>query len=511
MPVWMDRHKATLQMIFSGLLLGLSAPGFGLWPLTWVALIPAFMACRNQPSTKMRFGYGLGLGAAFGGLYYLWFFDLHPLAWLGFGEWESRLITLAGWLLLVLETALVTGLLLAVYGKLSLGKLGGWLRVGLFPLVWVLGFGLLNLTPLSLPWAQLEYTQASVWPMRFLAGLVSGSGVAALVVLHNCLWAEWFQGKMAVKKAFSGTDAGLALYSVFPFLLPLILSGLNALPEPTWNPRPWPIPVAVIQGNLPIETIRSGALDQKTIDKSYILPLQGVQWPVNTLLIYPEEGAAPGWTPVAMPYKNLKLFRLMALARQCHLYIAVGVSSIDSRNHRYNSLALITPDEAVLPEASVQFYHKRRLVPFGEFTPYGWGTLLTQVLNNLQVDYTTPYDAGLTSPLLQAGPVRLGGLICFELIDSAPWLGGFAQHYRQQGADLLINSSNLGWFHQNPLLENQFLAIGQLRAAETHLPLVISSNTGISAIISSQGQLLQQTHPNGQKEAKSQIIFYNGK
>jgi apolipoprotein N-acyltransferase len=85
------------------------------------------------------------------------------------------------------------------------------------------------------------------------------------------------------------------------------------------------------------------------------------------------------------------------------------------------------------------------------------------------------------------------------------------RQYKQQGADLLINSSNLGWFHQNPLLEAQFLAIGQLRAAETHLPLVISSNTGISAIISNQGELLQQTHPNGQKQAKSQIIFYNGK
>jgi apolipoprotein N-acyltransferase len=412
MPPWKNSLKPNLQMILCGLLLGLSAPGYSLWPLAWVALVPALLACQTQPSAKSRFGYGFSLGAAFAGLYYLWFFDLHPLAWLGFGEVESRLITLAGWLLLVMETAIVTGGLFAIYGRLRYG----WQRIVLFPMLWVLGFAALNLTPMALPWAQIEYTQAGVWPMRLLAGILSGSGITALVILHNCLWAEWFQRKQNAPTFPKLKAAWIAL----PLLAPLIIGVLNTFSEPNLDPRPWPIPVAVIQGNLPIETIRSGALDQKTIDESYIQPLQGMHWPPGTLLIYPEEGVAPGWTPVNAPYKNLKMFRLMALARQLHLYIAVGVSSYDSENRRYNSLALITPDEKVLSEASVQFYHKRRLVPFGEFTPYGLGDGLTQVLNSLNVDYTTPYDSGLTSPLLQAGSTRLGGLICFELIDNAP-------------------------------------------------------------------------------------------
>lgn len=484
-----------------GLLLGLSSPGYGLWPLAWMALIPALRQCQTQPSTKARLGYGLSLGAAFAGLYYLWFFDLHPLAWLGFGEVESRLVTLAGWLLLIGETALVTGLLFLLYDKLK----PGWIRALSFPLLWVLGFALLNLTPMALPWAQLEYTQAALWPTRAMAGILSSSGLAVALLLHNSLWAEWF----AINKP---TDRKWLLFqAIGPLLFPVLLALLNQLPEPLYRPQAWPIPVAVIQGNLPIETIRSGALDRETIETSYIQPIQNQKWPNGTLLVYPEEGVVPGWTPDQTPYQNRLMFELMELAQLKHLYIAVGVSSKDAKNRRYNSLAVITPDEDVSPEASVQFYHKRRLVPFGEFTPYGLGDLLTQLLNSLNIDYTTPYDAGIDSPLLKAGKTKLGGLICFELIDSAPIFGGFSREYQQQGANLLINSSNLGWFHQNPLLEAQFLAIGQIRAAETHLPLVISSNTGISAIISNQGKILQQTHPNRQNQAKSQVIFYNGK
>jgi len=505
MPIWKQFFSPIRTMILIGLLLGLAAPGYGLWPLTWVALIPALQACQTQPRAKLRFGYGFCVGALFAGLYYLWFFDLHPLAWLGFGELESRLITLAGWLLLMAETALIFGLLFALYGRLK----AGWQRVILFPALWVLAFALLNLTPMALPWAQLEYTQAAIWPLRYVASILSGSGLAGLIVLHNCFWAEGEALVQVFRRAFKQNEP---LYKLIGALVFPMLIGLIALqPEPQWNHRPWPIPVAVIQGNLPIETIRSGALDRETIERSYIQPLRKVNWPAGTLLVYPEEGVAPGWTPVKSPYKNRMMFELMALARQRHLYIAVGVSSKGAQGQKHNSLAIITPDEAVLPEKSVQFYHKRRLVPFGEFTPYGLGDALTKMLASLNVDYTTPYDAGINSPLLQAGKAKIGGLICFELIDSAPGFGGFARQYQQQGANLLINSSNLGWFHQNPLLEAQFLAIGQLRATETGLPLVISSNTGISAIISGQGQILQQTHPNRENEAKSQVIFYNGK
>lgn len=428
-------------------------------------------------------------------MYCLWFFDLHPLAWLGFSDIGSHLVTLAGWLLIATEGGLIAGILMLLYRHLP----AGWSRVVLFPILWVFGFALLNCTPMALPWAYLEYTQASLWPIRWLAGWISGSGIAALMVLHNTLWAEQFR-----TRNLRDSSARQSAAQWLPVaLIPLLISGLQAVPPPHPKPSSWPIPIAIVQANLPIEVIRSGQLNPRIIEPAYLQPIRKFNLPAGSLLVYPEEGVVPGWTPVDQPYQNPMMLRLALLAREKQIYIAVGISSVDAQDRRFNSIALISPDTP-----NIQYYHKRRLVPFGEVTPYGLGNALTNLLASLNVDYSTPYNAGLESPLLHAGHAGIGGLICFELIDSAPIIGGYAEQYRKQGANLLINSSNLGWFHENPLLESQFLAIAQLRAAETHLPLVVSSNTGISAILSPQGDILRRTIPNGHAQPKSQIVFY---
>lgn len=54
--------KYPLQMAFCGLLLGLSAPGINLWPLAWVALIPALLWSARIDSKKRLFMGGFLLG-----------------------------------------------------------------------------------------------------------------------------------------------------------------------------------------------------------------------------------------------------------------------------------------------------------------------------------------------------------------------------------------------------------------------------------------------------------------
>jgi apolipoprotein N-acyltransferase len=58
---------------------------------------------------------------------------------------------------------------------------------------------------------------------------------------------------------------------------------------------------------------------------------------------------------------------------------------------------------------------------------------------------------------------------------------------------LIVNASNLGWFHDNPQLARQFLAIQQQYAAEFRLPVVLATNSGLSAIVSSNGTILKQS------------------
>ncbi len=484
-------------MLTLGVLMALGAPGFGLWMLPWLALIPLLLWVDRQTDLKTIFWGGLLWGFGYHGLFCLWFFDLHPLTWLGFDEISSRLVTLAGWLLIAVEGGLLGGGLMLGYRKLT----QGWQRLVLFPILWVFAFSMLNWTPLALPWALLEYTQAPLWPMRWLAGIISGSGLTLLLVFHNVFWAQWLSTRGA-------WQPGKAMVSALPALLAPGLVGLLALwPFPV-KPGPWPMPVAVIQANLPIEIIRSASLNREIIGPDYLDPPRKVDFPPGTLLVYPEEGVVSGWVPMETPLENPIMAQLQQLSDNKQLLIAVGVSAVDAKERRYNAIALLQPKRESLQEASVQFYRKRRLVPFGEYTPYGLNAPLTQLLNALKIDYSTPYQSGDTAPLLDVGATKVGGLVCFELIDSAPLFGGFARQYGHQGAQLLINTSNMGWFHQNPLLEAQFLAIGQIRAAETGLPLVMSSNTGISAILSSHGDILIQTRPDQAQAGVTQMIVY---
>jgi apolipoprotein N-acyltransferase len=484
-----------LWMALFGMLLGLSAPGYNHWWLAWLSIAPALLWAYRGDTLKQRVWGGFWFGFCFQAIYCAWFFDLHPLTWLGFDEISSRLVTLAGWLLIGAEGGLLTSLFFGLAGR----KQPFVLRLLGLPLAWISLFALLNATPLALPWGLLEYTQAGVWPLRWLAGQLGGLGVTALLVFFAILLAESLQ---SVTAAHSKLRPKLSLFSLL--CVPAILALLNALPEPR-NLRSLPMPLAIVQANLPIELIRSGQLTLREIDPAYLQPIQTRNFPAGSLILLPEEGAVPGLVNLDTPLSNPLLEQLAHLAQQKSVYIAVGISSHSSNGRLFNSIALL-PGTKTEP---IRFYHKRRLVPFGEYTPYQLGAALSSILQTFQVDYSAPYSMGQSTQPLVAGKYQLGGLVCFELID-----GWFSQAYRKQNVELLINLSNLGWFHQNPLIEAQFLAIGQLRAAESKTPLAIASNTGISAILSSTGAILKQSQPLPPSQARpknwqGQVLFYN--
>src|ERR1043166_3698540 len=116
------------------------------------------------------------------------------------------------------------------------------------------------------------------------------------------------------------------------------------------------------------------------------------------------------------------------------------------------------------------FYHKQHLVPFGETIPMIPSSWFESFLSHLGLSYHFVFWPGEhQKPFKFQGPLDgqskkpfyIGSLVCFELI-----YPDLVKHYRQQGVDLIVNSNNLGWFHGNPLLAKQFLAIGQVRASE---------------------------------------------
>jgi apolipoprotein N-acyltransferase len=485
---------ALLGLAVAGGVLGLSAPGPGLWPLAWVGLVPLLLWVMGCSSLHYAVLGGLSFGLAYHLVYLQWFVGLHPLTWIGFSPELSVVVCLAAWLFAAGCGAVITGLftvcmrlLMVVDGKARLHCLL------IIPLLWVLVQTFGQRTTVGLPWAYLEYTQMA-WPIaREAVAILGTTGLGYVIVLCNLGLAYCW------RMTASRLTRGLASVAWLGLIAAIVYGSAdwgNTLPKP-----PLPVPVALVQGNLSIETIRAAALPLSTVEKAYLNPLQRLSLPPGALLVLPEEGVFPSALVESSAAKDPMLHWFMRYSRAKQVAVMAGATGLMEKPEglvsssdwlAYNSLVFIPP------EASSRFYHKRLLVPFGERLPELLPGLSAEaiqaMLKSVGVDFSPGFQAGTRQPLLSwassasGSSVHIGPLICFEGI--YPEL---VMDYQARGANLLVNTSNLGWFHAHPMIEEQFLAIHQAMAAQARLPIVLATNSGVSAIISSDGSILRRS------------------
>ncbi len=142
----------------------------------------------------------------------------------------------------------------------------------------------------------------------------------------------------------------------------------------------------------------------------------------------------------------------------------------------YNGFLVLNGDGRVLST-----YDKHHLVPFGEYLP------LKPVLSRLgfrQVVDTIPgFEIGPGPRTLSIpGAPSAGIAICYEIIFS----GAVVDSDDRPG--FLINVSDDGWFGKSSG-PHQHLAIARMRAIEENMPLVRSTNSGISALVDRFGRV----------------------
>jgi apolipoprotein N-acyltransferase len=179
----------------------------------------------------------------------------------------------------------------------------------------------------------------------------------------------------------------------------------------------------------------------------------------------------------AMRTRAWKVQASQLLGTECEVIDEHGNVS----NH-YNSAVLIP-----LGNDPADQYDKIHPVPFGEYLPLrDWLPFMK---------YFSPYGpdwngvgSGERLTRFELGKYRFGVLICNE--DADPVLG---RAYGSEGndgpaVDFLINISNDGWF-ANSCEHEQHLAICRFRAIECRRAIARSVNTGISAIIDSNGRV----------------------
>jgi apolipoprotein N-acyltransferase len=179
---------------------------------------------------------------------------------------------------------------------------------------------------------------------------------------------------------------------------------------------------------------------------------------------------------------------LAALARRNEGDLLLGVATRSGPRSFYNSVVTL----GLSPR---QVYHKTHLVPFGEFVPPGFDWLM-QMVEVPMSDFSR--GAPAPAPLAVAG-LRVAVNVCYE--------DAFGDEIaaRLPRANLLVNVSNVAWFGDS-LAPAQHLQIARMRAIETGRMHLAATNTGITAAIDRDGQVLARLpqYTEGRLEVRAQ-------
>ena len=450
---WRSYGSDILSLLAGGSVPLAFAP-FAWFPLAILAPAVLFTLWYHTTSPYRAFSRGLLFGIGMFGFGVSWvvvsFHQFGGMPLLG-----SLALTAAFVLILALYIALLGGLLIRWFPKHH-----AFLTFTIIlPATWTLIEWLRGWLFTGFPWLSLGYSQIDS-PLRGFAPLLGVYGVSWLVVLTAGLLAYgWHYPKFAWR---------IGLIAIVIWLGGWLLSRLSWT-QPSGNP----IQVALLQGNIPQEF--------KWLT-SYQLPSMARYLQLSQanrdadLIIWPE-------TAIPLFYHDVSTYvpdfwEQLALEQQTYqtdFLIGIPVMAADGKTY-FNSVMSISNQPG--------FYYKHHLVPFGEYIPFqAWLGNLLQWLNVP----LSEFSAGqLPQPHLVSSGQALGVSICYE--DA---FGDLIRH-SLPAATLLVNVSNDAWFGSS-IAPHQHLEIARMRALESGRYLLRTTNTGISAVIDAQGQIVKRT------------------
>ncbi|MCA1300495.1 apolipoprotein N-acyltransferase [Stappia indica] len=453
-----------LLAALGGALAALAMPPFGWFPvlalsfpaLVW--LLDGAIAPGARLAARARAGFVLGWWFGFG-------FHLAGLWWIGRAflvdaQLHAWMIPLAV-LLLPAGLAIFTGLGVALAAAIWRD---GWGRLLALALA-LAGADALRGNVLSgFPWNTWGYAFGDVLWLAQPAALVGVYGLGLLVTLVFCSLAGFAEPG-------GGRRAGVAGVLLF-----LAIGGFGAARlTQAGPPTSEPVALRLVQPSVPQEE-KWKPENRSRVFATY-LEMSDQPWTgadggdLPRVVIWPES---------AVPFLlTNEPGALSAIARMLGPEDTLATGAVrqgEATGSFYNSVYVVD-GAGTIRDA----YDKVRLVPFGEFLPFGdWleAIGLTKLVAT-PGEFRAGYRHRLLAPV--TGPLMLP-LICYEAIfpeaaTSADGRPGW-----------ILNVTNDAWFGDTPGPVQHFVQ-ARMRAIEQGVPVVRVANTGISGVVDAQGRV----------------------
>jgi len=469
----------SIAAVVSALLLILSFPPFELSFLAWVALAPLLKVIAEGVTVRRA----------------LWLGWLAGIEFTFFAEnWIAHSMTHFGQMLTVVAyaVAMVFAAILAVFPAIFAAAMAmltrrfGWKAIAFAPAVWVATEWLRPILT-GVTWNALGVSQARHFRIASLSQLGGVYLVSAEIMAVNSLiiLALKFRERPVARAA-----ALLFFLAAIFYLLPPQLR--------RQSPEGATVTVVGVQPNLPPDSIGTS----RELDNVIRLTKEAINRAPDKradIVIWAE-------SPLALFYENDAAVRekLDALARETGSYLIVSTAT-NERDRYFNSVHTVSP-RAGSPIGSqpkpLRRYDKIRLVPFGEYVP--WRPLLGRFVPAIVGDFTPgdeavvnllrlgvervaiTEDGGAPSAAIErtTNYVRVGSFICYEAA-----YPNLVRRFVQNGATLLVNVSNDAWFG-NTAGARQHLMHAMMRAIENDRDLSRVTNSGISALLTADGRVV---------------------
>jgi len=471
-------HRSAWRLVaLSVLLQVLIFPLPNLYLLSWIALAPLLVALFHArvpdtlqleelqtliPATPWQ---GFWLAYVCGILWYLgtcyWVYDtMH--------QYGGLAAPLAAFVLLLFSFYL--GLYHGAFGWVTavLARRHSYRRALISaPFLWV-ALELVRTRVSGFPWDLLGVAQVDNIPLTRIATATCIFGLSFEIVLVNAAFAAAFLLPRHKRRNLLAASLAAAF----------ILQAGRWLSPP---PVPAELTAILLQQNLPVAD--SGAwtqdLFQTTLRDFASLSLHPTPTPNQhpDLILWPES-PAPFYTSDPL-FRNA----LSDLAHQAEAWVISGAIGTEGSSVAHPGIRAFNSAVLVSPSGDWEGrYDKIHLVPFGEYLPlpsiFGFAGGLTQAVGS--------FTRGSSHAPLAAANTKIGVFICYESI--------FPDEVRQlvaQGADVLVNISNDGWYGDSGAWA-QHLNQARMRAVENHRWLLRDTNTGLTASIDPYGRVVAQ-------------------
>ena len=484
--------------IVSGILLGLNAPGFGTHWIGLVCFFPLIFTLEQlHKKTYITFWKRC---LVFSGVCWL----TGGIASLIGGHWITNSIHVFGhipWIFSLLITGagygLEVGLQLFVYFAIPLlciRKLGNWEL--LLRLAYVIAID--PWYPRLIHWNYGGLTFSQFPFLEQVADIIGSSGLLLYSIGLPYLLIAWWRLKSDGKNLndndvrYKFLKRVIAAYS-FLWAVGLCYGAwrIQDINENVNMPNSDSfLNVIVIQPNFSLQDLasnpelahskRQGNLESLLKDSKKYLSKLSKQTDEPTLLVWPES---------VFPHPFFKVNeasqKVMRFAEENNT--SVLFSTVDWENNptgrKFHGVSVLVGSNGEV----LGRYNKIFLIPFGEMIPFSdiFPEAASWLRNNIA--NMSEFDPGQDYKVFSLSEkVRLSAPICFDVFSPE-----VVREMSLNGANLVVNLSNLAWFGRTTASDNM-VAVLRWRAIENRVPVVFASNNGESVFIGADGKNLSR-------------------